>query len=67
MEYYVIHNIEHVPWFYIYLDHSKCTEKSCGPLGNCTAGGGCICNDGYEMPPDDPPTSTSYGCIGKKL
>lgn len=44
-----------------------CTEKSCGPLGNCTAGGGCICNDGYEMPPDDPPTSKSYGCIGKKL
>uniref|UniRef100_A0A3P8NK54 Adhesion G protein-coupled receptor E8 n=1 Tax=Astatotilapia calliptera TaxID=8154 RepID=A0A3P8NK54_ASTCA len=43
--------------------HSKCTEKSCGPLGNCTAGGGCICNDGYEMPPDNPPTSTSYGCI----
>lgn len=56
-----------MPWFYIYLDHSKCTEKSCGPLGNCTAGGGCICNDGYKMPPDDPPTSTSYGCIGKKL
>nr|XP_029136974.1 adhesion G protein-coupled receptor E1-like [Labrus bergylta] len=44
-------------------DHSNCTADSCGPLAQCTSGGGCVCITGYEIPADHLPTLESFGCV----
>ncbi|XP_065820814.1 adhesion G protein-coupled receptor E1-like [Labrus bergylta] len=43
--------------------HSNCTADSCGPLAQCTSGGGCVCITGYEIPADHLPTLESFGCV----
>ncbi|XP_036944522.1 adhesion G protein-coupled receptor E2-like [Acanthopagrus latus] len=43
--------------------HSSCEPNPCGPLAECTTGGGCICVSGYEIPPTHLPTGDSYGCV----
>ncbi|KAK0147752.1 Adhesion G protein-coupled receptor E1 [Merluccius polli] len=43
--------------------HSECGPDSCGPLAECTDGGGCICVSGYEIPLRHLPVNGSYGCV----
>ncbi|XP_069004737.1 adhesion G protein-coupled receptor E1-like [Embiotoca jacksoni] len=43
--------------------HHDCKPNSCGPLAECTPDGGCICVNGYEIPPEHLPTPDSFGCV----
>ncbi|XP_069004746.1 adhesion G protein-coupled receptor E1-like [Embiotoca jacksoni] len=55
------HSVAIATGYVIY--HHDCKPNSCGPLAECTPDGGCICVNGYEIPPEHLPTPDSFGCV----